>query len=66
MKSDNGRVLILGATGRVGGSAARALVKSCPNVHLVLEGRNRCGPCSSCSRPFPEGRKVYSIGSCDF
>jgi saccharopine dehydrogenase-like NADP-dependent oxidoreductase len=41
IKSDNGRVLILGATGRVGGSAARALVKSCPNVHLVLAGRNR-------------------------
>lgn len=41
IKSDNARVLILGATGRVGGSAARALVKSCPNVHLVLAGRNR-------------------------
>lgn len=41
IKSDHGRVLILGATGRVGGSTARALVKSCPNLHLVLAGRNR-------------------------
>lgn len=31
----------MGATGRVGGSTARALSRLCPNLKLVLAGRNR-------------------------
>eukprot|EP00252_Welwitschia_mirabilis_P006956 TRINITY_DN17922_c0_g1_i3.p1 TRINITY_DN17922_c0_g1~~TRINITY_DN17922_c0_g1_i3.p1 ORF type:complete len:326 (-),score=58.88 TRINITY_DN17922_c0_g1_i3:26-1003(-) len=34
-------VLIIGATGRVGGSTARALAKACPSLKLLLGGRNR-------------------------
>ena len=37
----NAKVLILGATGRVGSSAARALSRHCPNLNLFLAGRNR-------------------------
>ncbi|XP_057837415.1 uncharacterized protein LOC131047645 isoform X1 [Cryptomeria japonica] len=37
----NKRVLILGATGRVGGATAKSLAKNCPNLQLVLAGRNR-------------------------
>eukprot|EP00250_Pteridium_aquilinum_P016261 c23030_g1_i1 orf=67-729(+) len=37
----NAKVLILGATGRVGGSTARALSRLCPNYKLFLAGRNR-------------------------
>ncbi|WOL12004.1 hypothetical protein Cni_G20768 [Canna indica] len=37
----NSRVLILGGTGRVGGSTATALSKLCPSLQLVVAGRNR-------------------------
>ena len=37
----NAKVLILGATGRVGSSAARALSRHCPHLNLLLAGRNR-------------------------
>ncbi|KAL2629903.1 hypothetical protein R1flu_014589 [Riccia fluitans] len=35
------RVLVLGGTGRVGGSTARALATTEPTVQIVLAGRNR-------------------------
>ncbi|KAM7502501.1 hypothetical protein LguiB_001405 [Lonicera macranthoides] len=35
------RVLILGGTGRVGGSTAIALSKLCPHLRIVVAGRNR-------------------------
>ncbi|OVA08050.1 Saccharopine dehydrogenase / Homospermidine synthase [Macleaya cordata] len=37
----NSRVLILGGTGRVGGSTATALSKFCPDLRLLIGGRNR-------------------------
>ncbi|KAI5084221.1 hypothetical protein GOP47_0000390 [Adiantum capillus-veneris] len=37
----NAKVLILGATGRVGGSTALALSRLCPDLKLFLAGRNR-------------------------
>ncbi|KAL5719804.1 hypothetical protein ACHQM5_012542 [Ranunculus cassubicifolius] len=37
----NSRVLILGGTGRVGGSTALALSKLSPNLRIVVAGRNR-------------------------
>ncbi|XP_042513376.1 uncharacterized protein LOC122088245 isoform X2 [Macadamia integrifolia] len=37
----NSRVLILGGTGRVGGSTATALSKLCPHLQIVVGGRNR-------------------------
>ena len=37
----NAKVLILGATGRVGSSAARALSRHCPDLNLLMAGRNR-------------------------
>lgn len=40
-KVQNSRVLILGGTGRVGGSTAIALSKLCPNLRLIVGGRNR-------------------------
>ncbi|KAF9592475.1 hypothetical protein IFM89_015046 [Coptis chinensis] len=40
-KTRNSRVLILGGTGRVGGSTALALSKLSPDLHLVVGGRNR-------------------------
>ena len=40
-KIRNSRVLVLGGTGRVGGSTATALSKLCPDLRLVLGGRNR-------------------------
>ncbi|GAB4856008.1 hypothetical protein Ancab_024647 [Ancistrocladus abbreviatus] len=35
------RVLILGGTGRVGGSTAAALSKLCPDLQIIVAGRNR-------------------------
>ncbi|XP_016580006.1 uncharacterized protein LOC107877795 isoform X1 [Capsicum annuum] len=35
------KVVILGGTGRVGGSTAIALSKLCPDLHIVIAGRNR-------------------------
>ncbi|XP_077252955.1 saccharopine dehydrogenase isoform X2 [Tasmannia lanceolata] len=35
------RVLILGGTGRVGGSTASALSNLCPNLQILVAGRNR-------------------------
>ncbi|KAJ9139742.1 hypothetical protein P3X46_030447 [Hevea brasiliensis] len=40
-KTRNSRVLVLGGTGRVGGSTAIALSKLCPDLRLVIGGRNR-------------------------
>ncbi|XWS71204.1 hypothetical protein CRYUN_Cryun03dG0118800 [Craigia yunnanensis] len=40
-KIRNSRVLVLGGTGRVGGSTATALSKLCPDLRIVLSGRNR-------------------------
>lgn len=40
-KSRNSRVLVLGGTGRVGGSTAIALSKFCPDLRIVIAGRNR-------------------------
>ncbi|EOY32766.1 Saccharopine dehydrogenase isoform 1 [Theobroma cacao] len=40
-KTRNSRVLVLGGTGRVGGSTATALSKLCPDLRIVLGGRNR-------------------------
>ncbi|CAK9187683.1 unnamed protein product [Ilex paraguariensis] len=40
-KTRNSRVLILGGTGRVGGSTAIALSKLCPDLRIVIGGRNR-------------------------
>lgn len=37
----NSRVLVLGGTGRVGGSTAIALSKLCPNLRIIVGGRNR-------------------------
>ncbi|XP_010279568.1 PREDICTED: uncharacterized protein LOC104613444 [Nelumbo nucifera] len=37
----NSRVLVLGGTGRVGGSTATALSKLCPDLRIVVGGRNR-------------------------
>lgn len=40
-RSKQARVLVLGGTGRVGGSTARALAATDPAVQIVLAGRNR-------------------------
>ncbi|KAI7992258.1 Carboxynorspermidine synthase [Camellia lanceoleosa] len=40
-KVRNSRVLILGGTGRVGGSAATALSALCPDLRIVVGGRNK-------------------------
>ncbi|KAK4741979.1 hypothetical protein SAY87_025567 [Trapa incisa] len=40
-KARGARVLVLGGTGRVGGSTATALSKLCPDLRLVIGGRNR-------------------------
>ncbi|KAM7277548.1 hypothetical protein ACFE04_004682 [Oxalis oulophora] len=40
-KTRNSRVLVLGGTGRVGGSTAIALSKLCPDLRIVVGGRNR-------------------------
>ncbi|KAA0061783.1 Saccharopine dehydrogenase isoform 2 [Cucumis melo var. makuwa] len=37
----NSRVLVLGGTGRVGASTAIALSKFCPDLQIVIGGRNR-------------------------
>ncbi|XP_058098665.1 uncharacterized protein LOC131243365 isoform X2 [Magnolia sinica] len=37
----NCRVLIMGGTGRVGGSTARTLSKLCPDLRILIGGRNR-------------------------
>ncbi|XP_057790200.1 uncharacterized protein LOC131007076 [Salvia miltiorrhiza] len=40
-KVKSSRILILGGTGRVGGSTAVALNKFCPHLRIVVGGRNR-------------------------
>lgn len=40
-KVKNSRVLILGGTGRVGGSTAIALSDLCPELSIIIGGRNR-------------------------
>ena len=40
-KIRNSRVLILGGTGRVGGSTAVALSKLSPELQIIVGGRNR-------------------------
>ncbi|RYR69640.1 hypothetical protein Ahy_A03g016191 [Arachis hypogaea] len=40
-KTRNSRVLIVGGTGRVGGSTAIALSNLCPDLRIVVAGRNR-------------------------
>ncbi|KAJ0976134.1 hypothetical protein J5N97_018099 [Dioscorea zingiberensis] len=40
-KPEKSRVLILGGTGRVGGSTATALSKLCPSLQVLIAGRNR-------------------------
>ncbi|KZV56468.1 hypothetical protein F511_08366 [Dorcoceras hygrometricum] len=40
-KVKNSRILVLGGTGRVGGSTALALSKFCPDLRIVIGGRNR-------------------------
>ncbi|XP_009770430.1 uncharacterized protein [Nicotiana sylvestris] len=40
-KVKKSRVLILGGTGRVGGSTAISLSKFCPDLHIIIAGRNR-------------------------
>ncbi|PON89122.1 Hopanoid-associated sugar epimerase [Trema orientale] len=40
-KTRNSRVLVLGGTGRVGGSTAIALSKLCPELRIIVGGRNR-------------------------
>ncbi|KAI3450004.1 hypothetical protein Pfo_006669 [Paulownia fortunei] len=40
-KVKNSRILILGGTGRVGGSTALALSKFCPDLRIIIGGRNR-------------------------
>lgn len=40
-KKKNSRVLILGGTGRVGGSTAVALSKLSPDLQIIIAGRNR-------------------------
>lgn len=40
-KVENSRILILGGTGRVGGSTALSLSKFCPDLRIVIGGRNR-------------------------
>ncbi|MBA0757773.1 hypothetical protein Gotri_020840 [Gossypium trilobum] len=40
-KTRSSRVLVLGGTGRVGGSTATALSKLCPDLRIVVGGRNR-------------------------
>ncbi|KAL3580045.1 hypothetical protein D5086_017880 [Populus alba] len=40
-KTRNSSVLVLGGTGRVGGSTATALSKLCPDLRIVIGGRNR-------------------------
>ena len=36
-----GRVVILGGTGRVGSSTAVALLKKCPNMEIVVASRSQ-------------------------
>ncbi|RYR22380.1 hypothetical protein Ahy_B03g067664 isoform B [Arachis hypogaea] len=40
-KTRNSRVLVLGGTGRVGGSTAIALSNLCPDLRILVAGRNR-------------------------
>ncbi|XP_054817822.1 uncharacterized protein LOC129317534 [Prosopis cineraria] len=40
-KTRNSSVLVLGGTGRVGGSTAIALSSFCPNLRVIVAGRNR-------------------------
>lgn len=41
VQTQTARVLILGGTGRVGGSTATALSKFCPDLRIIVGGRNR-------------------------
>lgn len=40
-KIRNSKVLVLGGTGRVGGSTATALSNFCPDLRIIVAGRNR-------------------------
>ncbi|CAK8576918.1 unnamed protein product [Lathyrus sativus] len=40
-KLRNSRVLVLGGTGRIGGSTATALSNLCPDLRIIVAGRNR-------------------------
>jgi len=40
-KIRNSRILVLGGTGRVGGSTATALSNFCPDLQILVAGRNR-------------------------
>ncbi|KAI5388309.1 hypothetical protein KIW84_074118 [Lathyrus oleraceus] len=40
-KIRNSRVLVLGGTGRIGGSTATALSNLCPDLQIIVAGRNR-------------------------
>ncbi|KAG4386647.1 hypothetical protein AAZX31_11G093500 [Glycine max] len=40
-KIRNSRILVLGGTGRVGGSTATALSNLCPDLQILVAGRNR-------------------------
>lgn len=40
-KVKNSRILIIGGTGRVGGSTAVALSKFYPELRIIIGGRNR-------------------------
>ncbi|MCD7452758.1 hypothetical protein HAX54_018060 [Datura stramonium] len=40
-KVKKSKVVILGGTGRVGGSTAIALSNFCPDLHIIIAGRNR-------------------------
>jgi len=72
-KIRNSRILVLGGTGRVGGSTAIALSNFCPDLQILVAGRNRsvtvpvhhthphAPPLKSCLRVFlirVSGRKV--------
>lgn len=52
-KSRNARVLVLGGTGRVGGSTAIALSKLRPDLHIIIAGRNRSNKHSLTPACFP-------------
>ncbi|KAJ4839606.1 hypothetical protein Tsubulata_029633 [Turnera subulata] len=49
-KTRNSTILVLGGTGRVGGSTATALSNLCPDLRIVVAGRNREKGASMVSR----------------
>ena len=59
--SRTARVLVLGGTGRVGGSAATALSKLRPDLSVLVGGRNRWG--ASASIPTSSHPLLRSIAS---